>query len=529
MSASNDLDVYDKLNTAFKQTSKAILGGEIGELGSYENWLREYMHPTKSHKSYISDETIYSAHDFYDDNSRFIGFNEIDFNKRFEPLNINEVKDIDSIVEAINERFVYAGSIVLGNSKYVSRSSGIIDSFYVDSSTYVDESKYVAYSSQIRHSEYMFGTNVIAHSGFAIRTVGSGPGIKRAFESYFSGDASDIYYSIHISGGMETMFSFFVSGKRYVVGNNVLEKDKYFKIKSALLEQIRDNIQRKKFISYKDLLTPKDVNPVKDIKIEKCGADVELVKSHAKRDFGKASKVILGRELNLDIYHDYLTSICPYFNVSREVSPLSGEVVYCANSLVKHDGLSSVFLGMEWPYAFNLKISSNIVNSADLHKIINASKDIAFDSIYFYINSSNVFPPLCAINALDCYNVVIPINVKHSAYSTWPRDSDYAFGSSEAFRSKFVINTYFSSKITRGFEVDNSFSSSDVYFVHNVEDVAEGMFCFNTKSKRHALGNAEYPRSKYLKLKSDLLGQITEELEKNKKLKWNIYNIGRSG
>ena len=520
---------YPKLNTAFKQLSKTLFGDEFGELKDYAEWLKEYMHDPSYCKSIKSGKDVYAPHNFYEKEAPFISFDEIDFNKRFEPLNINEIKDIDSIADALKERFVYTGNVILGNSNFVKSSSSVFDSFYVSHAQFVDQSKYVAYSSQVRHSEYIFGSVIVAHSGYMIRTDGAGPNVRRAFESYFCGDASDIYYSVHIFGSAETMFSFFVSGHRYVIGNNILERSKYLSIKSALLEQILDDLRKKKFLSYKDLLVPKEVNPIKDIKEQELDVDIDLVKKNAKKNFAKATKIILGKELDLDKYYPYLIDLCPFYDIVDEVSPLTGKNIKYFKSIYKHDDLKSVFLGMEWPYAFNLKIPMNVVETKELSKIAEGAKPIAFESIYFYDDSSNVWPPLCAQHGLDCYNVILPIHMAHSAYSMWPRDSEYAFGSSQAFRSKFVINTYFSAGITRGFEIDVSLNSYDIYFSHNVESVNEGMFCFNVKSKRYALGNAEYPKDKYLKLKSELLEQIVSELEKSGKLRYTIYNIWKGG
>ena len=54
------------------------------------------------------------------------------------------------------------------------------------------------------------------------------------------------------------------------------------------------------------------------------------------------------------------------------------------------------------------------------------------------------------------------------------------------------------------------------------------MFCFNTKSKRYAIGNIEYPKEEYMNIKSKIIKQLADELEETKKLDKNVYNIGRA-
>jgi hypothetical protein len=128
--------------------------------------------------------------------------------------------------------------------------------------------------------------------------------------------------------------------------------------------------------------------------------------------------------------------------------------------------------------------------------------------------------------SLNCYKGPCFSYDEYAAYSWWPRNSKYVFGCDLAFSSQFCINTYYSLNLSRAFEVDGCNNSSDIYFSHNCENVHESMFCFNEKNLRQAIGNAVYPPEKYKTVKATLLGQITEELEKKKELKWDIYNIG---
>ncbi len=126
-----------------------------------------------------------------------------------------------------------------------------------------------------------------------------------------------------------------------------------------------------------------------------------------------------------------------------------------------------------------------------------------------------------------CYKTVYLAENKFCACSTWPRESEYAFGCDIAFSSQFCIKCYNSSCLKRCFEVSNGVNCSDCYFSHNIENCAECMFCFNTKAKRYAIGNVEYPKEEYLRVKKLLLAEISARLEKDKTLALSIYNLGR--
>jgi hypothetical protein len=58
------------------------------------------------------------------------------------------------------------------------------------------------------------------------------------------------------------------------------------------------------------------------------------------------------------------------------------------------------------------------------------------------------------------------------------------------------------------------------------QHTSNAMFCFNTKNKRHAVGNAELGLDKYKTVRDALLEQIAAEIEKTKGLELDIFNVG---
>jgi hypothetical protein len=131
-----------------------------------------------------------------------------------------------------------------------------------------------------------------------------------------------------------------------------------------------------------------------------------------------------------------------------------------------------------------------------------------------------------ANQSLNCYNGGMYALNENCAFCYWPRNSRYMFGSAVSFSSNFCINAYYSLNLSRAFEVDCSSNCSDIYFSHNCENVHESMFCFNTKNQRYSIGNVPLALEKYKGIKVAILEQIADELEKNKGLRWDVYNIG---
>ncbi len=247
MAKTDKTEIYERLNKAWKTAVKVVFhNDDIGELKEYEYLLTKFSHaPTKR-------RSVHLWNDKYPKNARYIEYEKANVGKQYEPLNINEIKDIDSIVEALKERFVYTGDTLIGNNQYIEQSTNVNDSFAVYKSNSVIASKYVAYSSSVISSEYIFGEQDCGNGKFVIASVGVGDlnGVARLFNSLSVGNSSDIYFSHNVEGSQEVMFSFFVRGGLFTIGNMRLQKEKYFKLKEKLLEEITTELLDRKTFKY---------------------------------------------------------------------------------------------------------------------------------------------------------------------------------------------------------------------------------------------------------------------------------------
>ncbi len=510
--------LYNELNKAWKTTSKILFKEEIGELKDYETWLKgKMLKPYKKSNLYFSSR--YSG-------TKFINFKDINWNTKFEPLNINEIKDIDSIIEALKERFVYAGNVVLGKSQFVEDSVNISDSNFILNSNVIVKGKYIAYSSYLHNCTYVFGSNDAGNANFAIRMENFGGGkqdvySQRLFESFNIESSSDIYYSANLIGVNESFFSFFLNGKSYVIGNIQLERERYYKIKEHLLSQIREAIISKKPYSLLDFISEKEQEQNSILVQDDFNYDV------INNSFRQTSRIVLKKELELNKFEHYLKKNLEFLDLREETSPLTGNIVYSIPSFYPSVSKRGIHIGFEEQKIITARTADKkILENPELEGIKNYIKNISFVSIYNKKQSLNVKPPLIAFHSVNVYMSVITPNLKNSAYCLWVLYSSNVFGSEFVSESSYAIKARHSSNIQRAFEVDNVQNSSDIYFSHNVENIIEGMFNFNIKNLSYAIGNAKYEREKYFKLKSQLLEQIGDELETKRDLKWNIYNLG---
>jgi len=528
-----DPTIYEKLNRAWKEATVVIFKKELsGELEDYKNWLMEYAPKPAKRKLYISNESVYVMPPHYCKDARYIGLNEMDFKKKFEPLNINEIKDIDGIVNAVKERFAYSGNILTGNNNHIVESTNVNDSMYVYNSSNVGYSKYVAYSYLVKNSEYIFGTLGDGESAFTIKNI-TGNKNKRLLDSYSSDVSTDMYYTARVDNSSEVMFSFGLKGVHHVIGNLKLPIDKYSSIKNELLSQMVLELEKNKRIF--SLLELMDImsEPNTEYKLTP-SADEEGDKKPIREAFSRTTKILFERPLkDIELYKKFL--LRHIYQIHKIKSAVSSKptylVGYISDVMNTHHNLAKRTVRLDEIKEIGKKYR---IREKDLEHIrfdkeilSEMLRNIAFLSVDAIIGENiNVFDAVVFGHARDCYAGSAYYNAKECAFDFWPRESNHIFGSNIVWNSQFGINIYDSVNLSRAFEVCNSKNSSDIYFSHNVENVHEGMFNFNIKNLQYGIGNAEYPKDVYLRTKSMLLSQIHEELTSTKTLKWDIYTLG---
>lgn len=519
--------VYPKLDFAWRQTCKVLFGEEIGELKEYEKWLLSNVASPREESSSLSGKSVYLGTNDYC-KGKFIGLGEVDFNKKYEPLSINEIKDIDSIVSAIGERAFYAGNIVLGNSKFIEGCANIFECHYVYNSNNVDHAKNVAYSSNVKEAENLFGCNTIGETKFGIKNYETYR-ITRSFELWKSSNTTGAYFVFGLDGCSDCMFSFNLQNASYRIGNLPLGREKYEPLKKKLLSEISAELKKKKtFPSFLDMAKEsiqKSKSPPQAFSIPPA-KEGETDKQVIEDEFRKTTKIVLGRELsNMDSYADYFLGYT--WKMDREKSCVSGRKVWVTH----YASLESVPRNrlLKWNESFEIgrrvKLEENELGSVsqireNLYKIAFFSPELQAGE-----NKNTIDTPVHG-KCVNSYHSSLTGLGKNYVFSSWTRRCNNTVGCTLPYLSDFVINTYYSSRITRGFEVDGSRDCMDLYFSHNCEALQDGMFCFNVKNLRRAIGNAQYSPDEYKKFKSAILEQVADELEKTKSLRWDIYNIG---
>lgn len=512
--------LYNELNKAWKSTCRILLGEEIGELSDYDAWLKEFLPEFGKRMSHCSGKEVIFAKCDYCTGANVISLDEV--KEKTTPLSINDIKDIDSILEAISEAWEYTGNKSLGNSRFVEASDNIIDSQYIYGSANVRQSSYVHSSYFVNeNSKYIFGSNWISNSEFVIK--GESCNSRRLFNSSWNVSCSDMYFCFYSTGCSELMFCFNQRNKRNAIGNLALPKDRYQALKKKLLDEIKDELQKNKVFPSIFQLVPNKAPP-KDIVIS-------VLPGAENGDFRPIEKAFFSTfKILFKKYPDKLAEYENWLNKHLlqipEVTSPFGSPTYLSDLTrdVRMYPDKRMITQNEAVELAKLQLNENLLES------VSGIKE-GLDRIGYFLGTAteqatNYFKSPIAFHSANMYKVGDGVFSENCAIDGSINYSKYLFGSDRVVSSEFCINCYNSLNLRRCFELDACTNCTDSYFCHNCESLQDAMFCFNAKGKRHAIGNNELPLEQYRQVKSVLVDQMAEEILKNKNLQLDIFNIG---
>ena len=520
-------ETQSALEKAWASTCKVLFGEEAGSMRQYEKWLAELVDPAVVRKSCISGKEVIYSTAYYPESAKSINLDEVDFNKKYPPLSINQIKDIDSIVSAIRDRAYYSGNVVLGNSKYVEKSANISDCFYVYNTTLSSNDKYMAYCTQCRLDSYGFGGNAFSESEFCLKCHEL-TRVKRCFEAWMTQDSANCYYSHGLKNCTDCMFSFNLHSKRLAIGNLELPPDKYKAIRAKLLSEMLSDLKRDKRLPSLIEIAARCGKPLAP-GIPPAAPHAEpLDKSRIEDAFSKTMALLFGKKPSkgIDFYARWLVRNTRTIDAGK--SSASGRQLYVAQYGNYSDLPRDRLLSLEEASALG---ASARLAQPDAEGMTLASAHAKIGKIAFFNaeidDGQNQNDIECAvlIDAANCYRTVCSAYSKYCAYSFWPQKSESIFGCDIMFWCSFCVKCYNSVNLKRCIEMDSCSTCSDCLFCHNCENLQNCMFCFNVKNKSYAIGNVEVGREEYMAAKKAVTEQLFAELEKTGGLAKSIFAL----
>ena len=511
------------LEQAFTSTSKVIFGQEIGALSEFEPYLKEMLLPYQVKKSCVSGKGVIVSNLYYPSGARFVSQDEI-ASLKFAPLNVNEIKDIDSLFAAASERAVFCGNKLFGRNTDVRDVDNCVDSSSIFCGHNIYNSKYGAYVSHMREAEHVFGVSAFPRAVHCIRMC-EGVGANRCFETYYGTNIADMYYSFNCIGCSDCIFAFNLRSKRNVIGNLELPKDEYLRLKKKLVSEMADELKRKKRI-----FSVADIayfgRGKKGIPEEKIAYDSE-VPPKVEEAFRATTRIVLGREhANIKRFGPWLLKRAVGV---KKVKGALGSPTYKVEGFpiicdIPADRLVTMEEGI---HASKKPIIIKHGEELTLREALARVAEVAFFSVEFIDGANDKCVDTPSIfTGSNIYKTWDTTGSKQSAYTSGVIKSEHIFGGSiRILQSSFCINIFDSTNLKGCFEVDGSYSSRDSYFCHNCENVNDAMFCFNTKAMSYAFCNEQVGKAEYVRLKRILLDYVNRELEEKGELDASIFNL----
>ncbi len=460
-----DGQVHATLDKGWKATCRVLFGEEIGDLREYDGWLSEYYPLPEARKSCVSGKDVVIDSDFYSRNASFVSAEEAQ--ARPEALTIDEIKDIDSIMQAITDKWRYTGNKILGNSAFVSDSDLIMDSQHVLDSANIYRSAYLYRANSVRKgSKYVFSGGYMAMSEFVMR-VFAVYNSKRIFESSYALDCSDTFLSHNVCGCSDLMFCFFLKRKRNCIGNQELPRDKYMELKKKLVTEVREElVKNKRFPSLFELYSE---GAPGDYGLDVPDGNMEEGLEKIDKAFTTTCRTLLGKEVSgLDRHAEWL---CRNRAGTRDEKSCRGRDVIVPTGQI-YDFFNPIPRKRLVTYEEGLAFGKHNIEGEvpdSIGGIVDATSGFAVFTPELYDGrQKNIIKTPIAYHTIDSYRDIDATYSENTAFSTMAGHDKNVFGSGWFTESQFCINCYNSINLSRCFEMDTSEKCSDSYFCHNL-------------------------------------------------------------
>jgi hypothetical protein len=421
---------------------------------------------------------------------------------------------------------VYCGNKAFGKNANVGHVDNAIDCIDVYYACSVRNVKRGAYISCARESEYIFGIPAFPKINYSIRCL-EGINVNRMFETYYTNYSSDMYYSFNCYNCSDVIFGFNLRGKRHVIGNVELPREKYAELKKKLTAEIADELSKnKRAFSISDLARMNVKESAGDEEYELI--PTTLPPASVEKAWCSASKIVLGEEKKgIGNYAGYLQERA--LPVRRLKGKFGTHTYKPLLPLVK-DIPASVLCTRDEAMKENKPLVSEKETALALRQLARlVAKKAAFTMEMVEGETREVPEITQAIDSTECWSSWDATNSTRSACSTGIIQSKYIFGGYlRILDSEFCINCFEIVEAKRCFEVDSSSRTSNCYFSHNLEGCEECIFCCNAKGLHYAVFNRQMPKEEYLEVKKMLLDYVNGELGKKKMLEPNVFRLAKA-
>ncbi|MCX6769656.1 MAG: hypothetical protein NT051_03170 [Candidatus Micrarchaeota archaeon] len=523
----------EKINVDFKNTCRILFGKEIGELEEFGDYLREAMFAHRMAKSSVSGKQVMLSSPFYPQGARVVSQEELPLAK-FAPISINDIKDVDTLFEAAQERAVFCGNKTFGATLGASEADNCADCANAYHSHDIYNVKNCAYCSNGRISESVYGVSGFCRSSHSMRCVvcaGPGMGVSRCFEVHSSAGTSGSYFSYNCSGCSDLMFCFNLRGKSNCIGNLQLSRERYSTIRAKLVSEMAQKLRKdKRLFSLVDLAEGDRCRGNERVASKLETLAFSPMPPTVRRAFESCCRVVLGSQPSeLERYCGWLA---PKAARVSKVKGFEGEQTFHADFplIGKLPACSLASLGTALSSPQKRQISISEGETPGLEEIAGRAGKIALFTFEKREGRClDISETAGASDAVGCHRLLFAFTSSLSGLSSIVTESKYIFGGYlRMLNSEFCISCFNLTQCKGCLEADSSYRSSGLYFCHNCEDVENGILCFNLKGARYAVLNQPVGKEEFARVKKMLLEYINRELEEKGELGRSIFELEKT-
>jgi hypothetical protein len=244
----NDKQDISRIDKAFMDTMRIVLGKELGPIDKFEAWLGKHTATVEKRKTAFGRETYvpFSSFPFMlsIDGNRFATNEEaLELGKLKISLGEEEA-NVDSIRSKMEEIAYYSPEIKVGNNQNIIGCPLSENSMNVYKVVDANVVKNAGVSGQVFSSENVFGSFWVIDSKFCINCYHSA-NVANCFEMDSCSNCRNSLFCHNCEDLDNCMFCFNVKSKRYAIGNVEIGREGYMEVKEKVLAEIIRQLEKK--------------------------------------------------------------------------------------------------------------------------------------------------------------------------------------------------------------------------------------------------------------------------------------------